>query len=272
MYVQGPVADPTTDPALTRISSFLGYFRWLFMPLGLTALVAVGIHAAADTVDDRLLWLVQQLDAWFDTLFARTEALQSWVDRIGSREQTVIARSLTLVWELAADVAIAGPMLGYSEGAPSAFRKETWKTLLQRLTRQPTPMRIIRPMVTAVFALAGAYAIARMVDGALFLSLRAGVAPDAVAAPLSRGLALGAFLLVSIAFGWRAVLRALQHADQLCTQKELTAAERLAILARQEKKKRPINPWLVGLVGSAIALPLALGGLLDAIPLLSFFR
>ena len=77
---------PTSAPALTRISSFFGHFRWLFMPLGLTALICVGIHAAADTVDDRLLTLVQALDAWMDGNFARFESLQSWVDRIGSRE------------------------------------------------------------------------------------------------------------------------------------------------------------------------------------------
>ena len=68
------MATPSA-PALTRISSFFGYFRWLFMPLGLMALVAVGVHAAADTVDDRLLWLVQGLDAWMDGHFARVDAL-----------------------------------------------------------------------------------------------------------------------------------------------------------------------------------------------------
>jgi hypothetical protein len=267
------VAASTSDPALTRISSFLGYFRWLFMPLGLTALIAVGIHAAADSVDDRLLWLVQQLDAWLDAVFARTESLQSWVDRIGSREQTVIARALTLAWELAADLAIAIPALGYRESATSPLRKESWRTLLQRLNAQPTPMRIIRPLVTAVFALAGGYAIARMVEGALFISLRAGVAPDGVAGPLSRGFAFGSFLLVAVAFGARAVLRALQHADAICTPKAgLSASDRLAVLSGQMKPPRPRNPWLAGLAGSAIALPLALAALIDALPLLSFFR
>ena len=57
------------------------------MPLGLMALIAVGVHAAADTVDDRLLWLVQGLDAWLDGYFAQVEMLQSWVDKFGSREQ-----------------------------------------------------------------------------------------------------------------------------------------------------------------------------------------
>ena len=261
----------STAPALTRISSFLGYFRWLFMPLGLVALIAVGVHAAADTIDDRLLAAVQALDAWLDGWFAQVESLQPWVDRIGSREQTMIARSLTLAWELSADLTVVVPLLGYREGAPSAFKKETWRTLLERLNQQPTPMRLIRPIVTAIFALAGAYAIARMVDGALFLSLRSGVAPDGLAQPVARAFAFLAFLHVSIALGWRAVLRALQHADASCTSVAPTAADRLALLSGQKKPKKN-RRWTVGLTGSVIAAPLALAALLDALPLLSFFR
>jgi hypothetical protein len=266
------VAAPN-DPALTRISSFLGYFRWLFMPLGLTALIAVGIHAAADTVDDRLLDLVQQLDTWFDTLFARTESLQGWVDRIGSREQTLIARALTLAWELATDLAIALPALGYKEDASKAFNKESWRALLQRFKAQPTPMRILRPVLTGIFALAGAYAIARMVEGALFLSLRAGVAPDAIASPMARAFAFGAFALVAVAFGARATLRALQHADGVCTPKSaVSASDRLAMMSGQKKVPKAKNAWTAGLIGTALAVPLALAAVLDALPLLSFFR
>lgn len=243
------------------------------MPLGLSALIAVGVHAAADTVDDRFLNVVQGLDAWFDQWFAQYESLQSWVDRIGSREQTVIARALTLGWELLADLVLLFPLLGYREEA-SAFKKETWRTLLQRLNQQPTPMRLLRPVITGVFAIAGAYAIARMVDGALFLSLRAGVAPDGVAQPVAKAIAFLAFLHVTIALGWRAVLRALQHADQVCTPvaNAVTAAEKLALLSGQKKPKQAKGPWTVGLVGTAITAPLALAALLDAIPLLSFFR
>lgn len=238
------------------------------------ALIAVGVHAAADTVDDRLLWLVQSLDAWLDASFARVDFMQSWVDKIGSREQTLTARGFTLVWELLADFVLAVPLLGYREGMPSAFKRDTWRTLVQRLNRQPTPMRILRPAFTGIFALAGAYAIARMVDGALFISIRAGVAPDSWAQPLARAIAFLAFLHVSIALGWRAVLRALQHADASCTpvDAEVTAAEKLALLTGQQKLRSKKSPWTVGLIGSAIAAPLALAALLDALPLLSFFR
>lgn len=243
------------------------------MPLGLTALIAVGVHAAADTVDDRLLSLVQGLDAWLDSWFARAEWTQSWVDTFGSREQTLVARSLTLTWELVVDLILAVALIGYREQAASAFKKETWRTLVQRVNAQPTPMRIFRPVITGIFALAGAYAIARMVDGALFISLRAGVAPDAVAQPIARILALGAFVHVSVAFGWRAVLRALQHADAACQPALATsAADRLALMSGQKKPARPTGPWTVGLIGTALAAPLALAALLDALPLLSFFR
>ena len=72
---------------------------------------------------------------------------------------------------------------------------------------------------------------------------------------LSRIMALGALGLVLGSLGWRAVLRALQHADQEC---EKRAAKRG-------------GPLTAGLIGSALALPLALAALLDT-PLLSFFR
>jgi hypothetical protein len=241
---------------LSQVSRFFGAFRWGFMPLGLFALVAVGVHAAADLVDDRLLRVVEALDVWFDGVFAQAEWTASWVNRIDSRERTVIARALALAWELVVDGFIAVPALGYTEvdegQARFVLQHETWRTLFRRLNAQPTPMRLVRPAVTLAFAVAGAYAVARLVESTLFVGLVGDVAPADVAQAIARVASGFAFLVVLASLGWRAVARALQHADAACV-----AAPR---------------PWAVGWWGSVLALPLAVAVLLEAGALLSVLR
>ncbi len=244
-------------PVLASISRGLSAFRWVFMPLGLIALVAVGVHAAADSVDDRIRWLIEQLDAAFDSVFADFDATRHWVDAIGSVERTHMARGLALLWELAVDFVVALPLLGYleeSERAPLINPQKTWRSLFDRLNKKPTPMRILRPVATGIFAVAGAYAIARMVESSLYLALRNGIVPDGLNGPAARIFSLTAMVLVLAALGWRAVLRSLQHADELC-----------------EKQKKRSATFTVGLVGSALALPLAIAAAVDT-PWWSFFR
>lgn len=245
-----------SQTALTGVSRFFGAFRWAFMPLGLFALVAVGIHFAADLVDDRLLRAVEALDAWLDGLLAQSERTASWVNRVDSKERTVLARGLALAWELGVDAFVALPMLGYDEVDAQerrfSFHQETWRTLLRRVNQQPTPMRLLRPLVTASFVVGGAYGVSRLVESTLFVGLVGDVAPAAVASVLARvagGLVVALVLLTS---GWRAVLRALQYADAACTA------------AKQ--------PWLAGLWGSGLALPLAVAVLLEAEALLAVLR
>lgn len=241
------------------VSRFLASFRWLFMPLGLLALVAMGVHAAADIVDDRVLRAVESLDAWLDSLLAAHDATAAWVNRIDSPQRTLIARGVALTWELLVDFFVALPMLGYDEVAEAEtrtfalIRKETWKDLFSRVNRQPTPMRLVRPVVTLLFTLGGAMAVARLVEATAFVSLLdtklATADISALVARLVGGLAM-AVLLASPC--WRAVLRALQHADAACT-------------------KSP-RPWLEGLRGTVLSLPLALALVLEAESFLSFFR
>ncbi|MFO0596523.1 MAG: hypothetical protein U0228_14500 [Myxococcaceae bacterium] len=248
-------ASPT---GLGSLSRFVGGFRWAFMPLGLFALIAVGIHAAADVVDDHLLRGVESLDVWLDHLLAQYESTAAWVNKIDSRERTLIARGLALAWELAVDVFVALPILGYDEPDPEerpTFRlvaKETWKSLFARLNQQPTPMRLLRPLVTAVFAMGGAYAVARLVESTLFVGLVGGVASADVAAPLARIAAGTAMTILLFSHCWRAVWRSFQHAD-----------------AVSQKAK---HPFLAGWLGTVLALPLALALILEAEALLSFFR
>src|SRR5437762_49738 len=60
----------------------VGRIRWIFLPLGMCALVAVGAHAAADVVGDRVLWLVDRVDAFFDAIFSSWSVTAPLVDLV----------------------------------------------------------------------------------------------------------------------------------------------------------------------------------------------
>jgi hypothetical protein len=236
------------------------------MPLGLCALVAVGVHAAADAVDGHLLWLVDRLSAAWDGLWARWEWTSALVDPVSLEWRTRLAHGLTLAWELAADWVLAAPMLGYREapaelarppGAPRLLlrRPADLHATLRKLLQRPTLLRWTRPPFTAAVVLAGACALARMVQGKAFLSLRGGLGhgPAGSVAHLVAVLVLAG---AAVSLGWRAVLRALQHAD--ARSDALDPARRA--------------PLRIGLTGALVALPLAVAALVDASPVLSFLR
>jgi hypothetical protein len=243
---------------IRQVSGFISAFRGLFMPLGLLALVAVGVHTAADVLDDRVLRLVEQLDAWLDGYLAQWDFTAAWVNRVDSRERTAIARGLALAWELGVDVLVALPALGYSEASEAerrfSLQRETWRTLFARLNQRPTPMRVLRPLVTAVFVVGGAYAVSKLVESTLFVGLVPDVAPPDVAQVVARVLGGLALLAVLASHGWRAVLRSLQHADAAC-ERALTARQR----------------FFAGTWGTVLATPLAVALALEARSLLSVF-
>lgn len=252
--------------AVQRVSTWLGGGRFLFMPVGLFALVAVGVHAAADTLDDRILWVVDAVDAFVDGhvgAWSVTEGMVHWVDL---EDRTWIARAFTLVWELVAILVLALPAFGYREeelkddsGRYSIFlgtSRRRWRDVFRDVVRRPTVLRLTRPLATAAVVIAGGCAIGRMIQGSVYLSQREWLG-DGGAGLLARSFAILALVGVLLAFGTRAVLRNLQHADEIATEE-------------------PSKPWLQifarGVVGSAIVVPLAIAAVLDASPLLSFFR
>lgn len=249
---------------LSALSRFLGHFRWAFMPLGLLALIAVGVHAAADTLDDRLLVLVDLADSAFDRVVGRYALTESLVDLLSLERRTTLARALALAWELTADLVIALPALGYREEdvapvrarfSPQLPARDSWRALLVRCLRRPTTMRWIRPLATALVAVAGACTVARLVQGTVYLSWRE-LLGDGAADVAARGLALAALAGLLWRLGWRAVLRNLQHAD----------------LASETHARGFARAFAYGLPGSALVAPLALAAALDASPLLSFVR
>lgn len=218
-----------------RVAERVGRLRWIFLPLGLCALTAVGAHAAADVVSDRVLWCVDRVDAFFDAIFASWSVTAPLVDLIGLSQRTFFARALALTWELLADALIAIPLLGYDE-REGAVELRSARAFLRK---RPTPQRLVRPVATVLVAVAGACSVARMIQGSLQLALHSSLFSHFAAA-----CALFALLLLFVP---RAGFRALEHADA--------------------------NGGVVsvGVVGTLILAPMTLAALY-ASPLLSFFR
>jgi hypothetical protein len=97
--------------------------------------------------------------------------------------------------------------------------------------------------------------VALLVQGTVYLSWRQ-LLGEPAADTAARGLAVAALMGILGTLGWRAVLRNLQHAD---TDSQENVHNRLQALS-------------YGLVGSALAVPLAIAAALDASPILSFYR
>jgi hypothetical protein len=155
---------------VARVAERVGQVRWIFLPLGLCALVAVGAHAAADVVGDRVLWVVDRVDALFDTVWSSWSFTAPLVEVVGLTQRTWFARAVALLWELSADALIAVPLLGYEQRDPAA----EWKLARELLRRIRSPLRLVRPAATLLVAIAGACSVARTVQGSLHLALHVG--------------------------------------------------------------------------------------------------
>jgi hypothetical protein len=179
--------------------------RWIFLPLGLCALVAVGTHAAADVVGAQVLWLVDRADAFFDAIFSRWSFTAPLVDLVGLAERTVFARGVALVWELCADFFIALPILGYDE-RPVDEELALFRALSRKTRKRPS-LRLVRPLAALATGIAGARSVARMVQGSVQLALHFSALAQLVAAAV--------LFSLLVLFVPRAALRSLEHADGL---------------------------------------------------------
>ena len=230
------------------VARFTDRLRFLFVPVALCALVAVGAHAAAEVASEQVLAAVDALDAAMDSFFSRFELTTPIVDWIGPAQRIGFARALALVWELSADAFLALPLLGYNERADEVKR---FRTLCEKAWKRPTTLRVVRPLATAVIALAGACSSARLLQGSVHLALHGG----AVAGFLARGLSVLAVCALVASLAWRAVVHALLRADRTSDRRARSWRSALA----------------VGAPSAVLLVPLALAGL-RAAPLLSFLR
>src|SRR5207253_10685134 len=110
---------------------------------------------------------VDHIDAAFDSLFGAWSFTSPLVDLIGISERVWMARALTLIWELAVDLILALPALGYHEKEKRKFitsaiplkgdqtAKMKLKAMFQRFKTKPTPIRLVRPFASAAVVIAG---------------------------------------------------------------------------------------------------------------------
>lgn len=174
--------------------------RFLMLPVGLCALAAVGAHASADVLGDRILRAVDGVDAFCDALFSRWSVTAPLTDLASVGERVFFARAVALVWELVADAFLIVPLLGYDE-RPVPAELSLARKLLRKVFRQPLPGRIVPPLCTAAIALGGARAVAHLVRSSLFH------------APLiGQGLGAATLFLLAALFASRAALRSLEYA------------------------------------------------------------
>lgn len=276
---------------LKSAGRFAGSLRWLFMPLGLFATVAVGVHVGADAVDDWLLsafdWIDGRCDRALAALLLATGDLfnveasrvDGWVFRAASvvdlRERALLARWGAVALELGLDAGLALPALAYREREKASTELEdrarqvlaergfAWtrcediRELLRAAIRDPTLLRLLLPPITALVAIAAASRIASEVQAVAFSSLAA-ISSTALAGAVARVAAIAALGGVLVSLGGRATLQALCWAH--------SRAE-----AAQREGRSSLSRRSAGLLRIAFGLPVACAALAAA-PLLSFFR
>lgn len=153
--------------------------RSLFIGVGAFALVAIGIHAAADCLDDRIFAAVEALDEWVDHQLARTSFTQPWIDLVGARSLTTFSRSLAMSLELVLDFVIGFSVFAYEQRvgvdhSVSALAREAMRRPTTHRGDGPRLIaRFTRPALALCFVLAGANAVGRLAQGSLELGLRA---------------------------------------------------------------------------------------------------
>ncbi len=262
--------------AVSRLSRALSSVRWIFMPLGLFSLVAVGVHAGAFVLGEWLLALFDMLNGVFVRactaalldlgrwLHLSTATVDGWISGavglIDLRERELAARWLAVGIELWSDAVLALPALSYHEHdrreRPGRFAKPPSGplALARAITARPSLVRFLMPACTAAVALAGAARVATEMQASAFAAL-ARALPPAVAGMVARSLAIALLVGLLASLGTRAVVQS-AHVAYL-------RSERDAVRRRF---------WLRGSSALAVAVPLAALALVHGAPLLSFFR
>ncbi|MGC4122771.1 MAG: hypothetical protein QM765_51000 [Myxococcales bacterium] len=288
---------------LSKVSRAAAHLRWLYMPLGLFALIAVGVHAGAMSAHDGLVVTFDWLDGLADrasttvltavgALFgAEPATIDRWVmgavGLIDLREREIMARWVAVLLELAADFVLALPALSYRERQAAELKAEASRQArLAELVQQklaekhPDARPVPRGDVLKVLLHSA------VTDPTL---LRIGM-PLATACAVLAGACRCASELQAISFGvFAKVLSAKAAGDAgqamglfilgamlvslglRAAMQALWWANRVAETDRKERVgglKRRMRGW----VRLGIAGPLALGAALFGAPVLSFFR
>lgn len=288
---------------ISKVSRWAAHLRWLYMPVGLFALIAVGVHAGAAAAHDGVLVGFDWIDGWADrasatfltavgALFgAQPATIDRWVmgavGFVDLHEREVMARWFAVALELAADFVLALPALSYRERRAAQLKAE--------VDRQARLAELVRQK------LAEKHSDARPVPrgDALKVLLHSAVTdptllrvcmPVATACAVLAGACRCASEMSAVSFGvFSKVLGAKTAGDAgqamglfvlgamivslglRAAMQSLWWANRVAETDRKERVggvKRRLHGW----IRMGIAGPLALAAALFGAPVLSFFR
>lgn len=248
---------------IAATSRFLGRIRGFYIPLGVFAVLAVGMHAGSNRADDHLVVVYNALDAWVDDLLTavlgwglrRFGAEPSTVDRatfvvvdfIDLEVKDVLARGTALVAELWADVLLAVPLLLFRRRTVSI--KASWAAF----RADPNLHWGVAPLAAMAAAVSGSFLIAREVQIAMYAQLTRLPIPSEyieIGVGVFGALALG---LVGLRLGLRAVASTLTWAESRARADRATDKTAL--------RRRLRGIWL-----ALVALPLAMLALVEATP------
>ncbi|MDF1561825.1 MAG: hypothetical protein P1V51_02205 [Deltaproteobacteria bacterium] len=266
-----------------RWTGAFGQYRRLFVPLGVLALLALGVHAAADRFDDWAFLLLDFLDRKLEEgygIMARAfmsqpeERLLAFAATVDLEMKENVARWMALGVELLVDL-----RLGF--GAIAAFPKDelgyvlpgsrlhhrVWAIVGRRLyelkrmgvhlgayLKQPSVEKIYLPLAVTLAALAGSLALFVAVDNALFALSRRLPAEWESWTWLSPWPAAIASLTVLWRLGIPAMLGAMARCQHVGERD----------WARGESLPRRL---LRGIFGAVLILPLLVAGLWAGTPL-----
>lgn len=205
--MEGAGPTPQTRFAPLRwyaeLTATLGRHRRFFLPLGVLALLALGVHAAADLFADWAFLALDLFDRGLEDLYARVaggllgagQAQILWFqDLVDLRDKEVLARWMALLVELAIDLRLGVAAWAAAEfRAPAAHEageynaegRGSWSRLASRLgqpirrarwvlgcaahyLRNPSVEKLYLPLAVSLASITGALALFVALDNALF--------------------------------------------------------------------------------------------------------
>ena len=253
---------PRDEGFLARLSAFVGRFRAFFVPFGLFAILAIGIHSGSDHIDDLNYAWLNLIDSVFDELLAAiirpvweffgasdvtTQAAIFWaVDLVDLELKDQFARLVALIVELLADVMLALPVFLYRE------REISIRGTIRKTMKDPTILRVVAPISGALASVAGVMIITREIQVATNAELLSIRAASTFAGWVASAAGLLALVLVTWRLGWVVTVAAIRWAESRALVDERNQVP---------KKQRRLRGWFTAL----IALPISVFAFIDAI-------
>ena len=254
---------------LTAISGGIARFRGLFLPLGLFALLAVGIHSGSDRLDDLTLVALNFGDRLLDQLLALViepvwrffgasdrvtqAAVFLAVDFIDLAVKDQIARWAALGTELLAYLVLAFPVVRHRQGQRSVL------VAIKKTVRDPTVLRVAAPLASVAGCLSGVVIVTRELQVGIHTHLLSVEAAASFAGWVASAVGVVGLVLVVWRLAWVIALGAFRWAD-----KKAVADEQRGVSG----PRRRLRGWFTGVV----ALPISLFALLEAVQAIGTFR